>query len=394
MSVWFCVLFLFNYFNSQQYNVTVIDITTHPIISYVDGNTQFQEIFNPSFIVSSPTVTTPGLIMRTQNCSAKVNGSCVSCSGTGSAASIMTFIECNNITTGQCSATLTNPVSNNSIVFQPTSQLDIKGTEDPRVLYNKLDGYYYMFYTSYGYADASNPKHQTVYLSLARSLKPNIANSWTKYGPIFPANADGSKSGALLIEFDKTMDDFGIGYLYWGAGIIRLTVTDNVTNYVYNISNIYLTKRDNGFDSGLVESGPPPLQLNVKDKNGKANYIFFYNSMTKGFPNAKESGYHPGFVIINKYNKSDIIQRSGLSEPLISPTLSWEQGIYPYTCNVPRVVFLEAAEMFTHQQKMEYIALKKEKDNIYMNEDSDLVRVYFGGADAVIGTAVVQIEYA
>ena len=37
--------------------------------------------------------------------------------------------------------------------------------------------------------------------------------------------------------------------------------------------------------------------------------------------------------------------------------------------------------------------MKKINDGIYIDENSDLIRVYFGGADAVIGTAVVQITY-
>ena len=33
----------------------------------------------------------------------------------------------------------------------------------------------------------------------------NKASEWIKYGPIFPPNADGSKSGALLIESARIM---------------------------------------------------------------------------------------------------------------------------------------------------------------------------------------------
>ena len=48
----------------------------------------------------------------------------------------------------------------------------------------------------------------------------------------------------------------------------------------------------------------------------------------------------------------------------------WMQGIAPYTCNVPQVAFLEAAHAIA------------DKPNAF--------RVYFGGADAVVGTAVVE----
>jgi predicted GH43/DUF377 family glycosyl hydrolase len=48
------------------------------------------------------------------------------------------------------------------------------------------------------------------------------------------------------------------------------------------------------------------------------------------------------------------------------------QGIAPYTCNVPQVSFLEAAHP--------------------VGDKPDTYRVYFGGADAVVGTAVVSFS--
>jgi predicted GH43/DUF377 family glycosyl hydrolase len=45
-------------------------------------------------------------------------------------------------------------------------------------------------------------------------------------------------------------------------------------------------------------------------------------------------------------------------------------GKSPYTCNAPNVVFLEAAYPL----------------------DNDQFRVFFGGADATIGTADIQIN--
>lgn len=47
-------------------------------------------------------------------------------------------------------------------------------------------------------------------------------------------------------------------------------------------------------------------------------------------------------------------------------------GKAPYTCNVPNVVFLEAASP-VHGEK-------------------DVFRVYFGAADAAIGTAIIRVS--
>ena len=48
----------------------------------------------------------------------------------------------------------------------------------------------------------------------------------------------------------------------------------------------------------------------------------------------------------------------------------WMQGKAPYTCNVPQVAFLEAAHP----------------------AGGDSFRVYFGGSDTVVGTAMVKFE--
>ena len=47
-------------------------------------------------------------------------------------------------------------------------------------------------------------------------------------------------------------------------------------------------------------------------------------------------------------------------------------GAHPSLCNVANVAFLEAA---------------------HPTEEKDTFRVYFGGADAVIGTAVIKVSY-
>lgn len=65
-----------------------------PIVSYVDGNANFAQVFNPSWVV--PTVGTggkQGLLIRSQNCTATVGGPCVTCNGDGAKASVIAFAE-------------------------------------------------------------------------------------------------------------------------------------------------------------------------------------------------------------------------------------------------------------------------------------------------------------
>ena len=130
----------------SQYNVQAIEINPSPILSYIDGDSTYQQLFNPSWIIQSSTINNPGLIIRTQNCTAIPGQQCVFCSGYGNNnASRMTFTTC-NVITGICQT----GINSTNVVFEPSSNFDIFGTEDPRVAYNKWDQYYYMLYTSYG----------------------------------------------------------------------------------------------------------------------------------------------------------------------------------------------------------------------------------------------------
>ena len=121
--------------------------------------------------------------------------------------------------------------------------------------------------------------------------------------------------------------------------------------------------RTDNFDSQLVESGPPPLEL----ING--DLLFFYNSAQIGWPKDLTTTYNVGWVILDGIDPTIIKARS--SVPLLSPINAWEQGNTPYACNAPNVVFLEAAYSL----------------------GNDKFQVFFGGADATIGSAIIEVKY-
>jgi predicted GH43/DUF377 family glycosyl hydrolase len=73
---------------------------------------------------------------------------------------------------------------------------------------------------------------------------------------------------------------------------------------------------------------------------------------------------------LNGSNPSQILQRSTV--PLLQPKYDWEIGRAPAQCNVHDVVFVEA--------------MRK------IGGCSQSFQLYFGGADAVIGTATVVIH--
>lgn len=341
----------------SQYEVRVLEHHNVPEISYIDGTSSYSLVFNPAYVEpTSNTNNRGGLLIRTQNCPAEVGGTCVFCGGSEEKASKLTFSELKS------DGTFTS-VDESSVVFGPGDISDTWGTEDPRMVYNSADNLYYMFYTAYN--------GSSILLSLATTPDPTSSDKWTRHGAVFPSYQN-SKSGALLIHSSTE------NYLFWGDSSIRVAVSESPSSWT-DIGDIFLETRSDNFDSKLVESGPPPIKLSNGD------YLFIYNSATVGWPDDPESAYHPGWVILDKNDPLIIKQRS--DEPLMTPEYTWELGVSPYTCNVPNVIFVEAAYLMN--EKSTYLQNKSNLKYLY----TDYVHVFYGGADAVIGSAILQIEY-
>ena len=184
-----------------------------------------------------------GLIIRTQNCSASVSTPphCVACGGTGPKASVLTFSELKGSDNTTTAAPVFAPVTESSVVFGPHADIDIRGTEDPRVAYDPATGVYYMFYTCWSKTGAG-------FLCLASTRNPTSTEGWTRHGPAFPGN---HKSGAMLIR------DAPPHYLISGAGEIFMAKSDSLLNWTLGTSFITKTLWGNPH----VEAGPPPMLL-------------------------------------------------------------------------------------------------------------------------------------
>lgn len=83
-------------------------------------------------------------------------------------------------------------------------------------------GVYYMLYTCFNSGKAA-PLPQ-VTMCLASSSDPTDASKWVRHGDL--GFGQGSKSGALLIR-----EAPGPHYLYWGAGVISITSSHNLTDW-------------------------------------------------------------------------------------------------------------------------------------------------------------------
>lgn len=328
----------------QCYQHAVLNFDPKPVLARVDGSSTFGQVFNPSWIEpSAATGQRSGLLIRSQNCSAAVGGTCVRCFGAGQKASVLTFSQLiGSDNAGAASPSFTN-ITSASITFAPHDDSDLQGTEDPRVAFDHRSQLYYMFYTCV-------PKAGPGSLCLATSPDPTSASGWTRHGPAFPGE---HKSGALLIR------DRPPHYLISGAGRIFISRSDSLLNWTLGDPFINQTLWGNP----NVEAGPPPLKL------ADGNYVFFLNSW--GGAGVPYPGYQPAWVVLDGSDPTAILAQA--SGPLWTPTdQPWMAGQTPYTCNVPQVAFLEAAHP--------------------IHGEVDAFRVYFGGADAVIGTAVVRIR--
>ena len=64
------------------YRATLTSFEQTPVLSYLDGSSQFQQVFNPAWLEpSSGTQGKAGLFVRSQNCT--TSGKCVRCAADG-----------------------------------------------------------------------------------------------------------------------------------------------------------------------------------------------------------------------------------------------------------------------------------------------------------------------
>ena len=354
------------------YRVSLVGFDVSPVLSFVDGTSAFQQAFNPSWIEpSAGTSGRAGLLVRSQNCSATVGGSCVHCAGKGAKASVLSFalLEKN--------ATATQPprfkrIDASSITFGPHDATDDQGTEDPRVAYDAVSGCYYMFYTCFN--DGEAKPQPAVTLCLASTADPTRGPrnvGWLRHGPVgFGAD---SKSAALLVG---SAAEARPHHLLWGAGTIRIANSTDLTHWPSK-GSVLLSRTLWG--NPHVEAGPPPLRLSSGD------WMFFFNSWREDFP--KPPGYEPAWAILDKADPTRIVAQA--SAPLFEPArASWCRGVAPYTCNVANVAFVEAA----HPASEAEVAAAAGGGGTTRAAGGDLLRIYFGGADAVVGSALVQVS--
>ncbi len=246
-------------------------------------------------------------------------------------------------------------VTTASVVFSPGSGEDNFGVEDPRVVVAGKN--LVMTYTA-----AQQYSNGSVVARLAAATSPDGC-TWTRHGPLFPELAY-SKSGAMIVDRRPWAMVFGDSSLVAG---LQLAVQrgDNVSQWDIQPDLVLPVRNSSFFDSHLVEAGPPPMRLS------DGNYLFVYNSARSGFPSPKPGyslQYNVGFAILSGTDLS-VVQRSEV--PLLSPELPWELGTPPALALTPNVVFA----------------------NGMVAAGPDRFLLFYGGADSVVGTALVTVKF-
>ncbi|HWC74168.1 MAG TPA: glycoside hydrolase family 130 protein [Gemmatimonadales bacterium] len=188
------------------------------------------------------------------------------------------------------------------------------GVEDPRVVESE-DGTYILTYTQW------NRDVPRLAVATSRDLV-----SWVKHGPAFAHAAGGkylrneSKSGAILarVEAGKTIATRVNGkyWMYWGVPTIRFATSSDLLDWTpvedsAGRAVAALTPRPAGFDSWLVEAGPPPLLT-------PAGIVVLYNA-----GDSATRSYSAGQALFDRTNPLRLIARSDTA--FIKPTEPYER---------------------------------------------------------------------
>jgi predicted GH43/DUF377 family glycosyl hydrolase len=221
-------------------------------------------------------------------------------------------------------------------VFEPAGEAEGRGVEDPRI--TEIDGVFYMSYT--GYAGAGPFEHLTTPM-LARSV--NLI-TWDRIGPL--AQGEDNKDYFLL---PQRLDDRYIAF-HRRPPSIWLAESDDLIHWPEKRMRIVMAPRpDNWWDSKRIGGNAAP----IKTEHG---WVLLYH----GYEH--EHIYRMGACLLDLEDPAHVINRP--KEPIFEPEEHWElRG------DVPNVVFSGANPVI-----------------------NDIVHVYYGAADHVIGLATCSLE--
>jgi hypothetical protein len=320
--------------------------------------------FNPSYVEVAGENKVGGIIVRTDKCNA-TDGR-------------LSFAPC-DVMTGVCGDL-------NASYQIPSSQ----GTQDPRVIFNKYDGYFYDF--TYGTNSMQSkadgcptsglpgaPGACTVILS--RTKTPIDAASWEHVtGGTYPWHRNGccfmqpkgQKTYCIFGESGSEGPGSGLGIAYTTDISSGKFTQTNWTGGVPGVDGNGLWMQALGANQQEIklEAGSHMVQLESGD------YLHFYAAATPGWVN--NGNYTAGYIILDKDEPTKIIQRG--SGQFLVPTFPFETlcnhgntpdpGTCKYTGERRNVIFMCSATKIGPNK----------------------FRLFFGGGDGNVGTGVVEVS--
>ncbi len=217
----------------------------------------------------------------------------------------------------------------NEPVFEPESDDELLGVEDPRITY--IDGWYYMLYTAYSpnktRVAMARTKNFIVWKRLGVVIKDEINN---KDAALFP-----EKIGGKYVMLHRFPPDIWLAFsddlIHWD-GYVKIA-----------------SPREGMWDDLKIGAGAPPIKT-------KYGWLLLYHGVQRSTTNI----YRLGFILLDLEDPTKVIKRS--EKPILEPEEKWEKF-----GGVPNVVFSDA-----------------------MVEFGDEYLVYYGGADTVIGLAKIK----
>eukprot|EP00486_Rosalina_sp_Unknown_P013572 CAMPEP_0201587506 /NCGR_PEP_ID=MMETSP0190_2-20130828/144484_1 /ASSEMBLY_ACC=CAM_ASM_000263 /TAXON_ID=37353 /ORGANISM="Rosalina sp." /LENGTH=696 /DNA_ID=CAMNT_0048037679 /DNA_START=60 /DNA_END=2151 /DNA_ORIENTATION=- len=384
-----------------KYSIELTNISQSPVISWINKTSEYQQVFNPSWIQSpddNPSMQ-PGILAQVQNCTLKP-GECKSCNKTSG----LVFTTCN------AEKNTCNPLGAPSGKVPYTSQIpgseekDLKGNpvfKNPSIFYWR--NLFYMFVnevTSSESQHGTNPMNETqqniVRIFTNENPTKNSSN-WTRQDGAFSKKTVTAPAALLSmnnltnLKGSGTVYDDGIHWLFYGGeGHISVTNSCSPVHWDNIDDTPWLQPRADHFDKDGVETGPAPAKM------FDGNYLMLYNGYTitsrppssdqKGQPPSPQINgmvvphqikhYEVGWVILDGKDPKHILQRS--DKPLITSTYPYENGDSPYTCAQRGSVYAKAIVPLDGSS----------------NDTHQTFRVYFSAADTSVGSAVISISYA
>lgn len=253
----------------------------------------------------------------------------------------------------------TEPITKTSVVFspEPGNKAEACGVQDPRVVFDKRTGTYYMTYAAYANPLPKDPKTNPygiycgdAWLGLATTKTPEDPASWQRHG--YNCGGACSKSAAILIR------EKGPHFMFWGIPTISVAISDDLIHWKSHKTD-WVTP-DASWDEMWIEAGSPPERLE------DGNYIMTYN-IADG-----KLWWGIGYLILDGDDPTKVLQRGS---HLVWPTLPWEFG------NSSRSKWEPYKDCIGAMNSLHRLP---GKENRFVG--------YYVAGDAVSGAAVITVE--